>query len=394
MVLHALAVENYRSCKDVVLPLGALTLITGPNGSGKSNLYRSLRLLSDVAHGQAVASLAREGGIGSVQWAGPEHISRRMKLGEVAVQGHRRKHAVAVRMGFLGDQFSYAIEFGLPKPSRSAFSLDPEIKRESIWHGDGWSRRLATVERKSNLVEARDAAGKWAVVTDRLDLRESLLRTVTDPRSAPEAAAIRAEVQAWRFYDHFRTDRDAPARGREIGTFTPALAADGRDLASALQTIREIGHGEAFDAAVEDAFPGGFVEVDLEGPRFGIRFGQHGLLRTLDEGELSDGTLRYLLWLAALMTPRPPPLIVLNEPETSLHPDLLEPLGRLIIDASRRTQVWVVSHAPKLIEVLGSAPGCLAYRLERELGATQLHPEDGDTERVAELASAWRWPPR
>ena len=49
---------------------------------------------------------------------------------------------------------------------------------------------------------------------------------------------------------------------------------------------------------------------------------------------LSDGTLRYLLWTAALLTPRPPELMVLNEPETSLHPDLLPALARLIVHAA------------------------------------------------------------
>src|SRR4051794_35203835 len=51
-----------------------------------------------------------------------------------------------------------------------------------------------------------------------------------------------------------------------------------------------------------------------------LRPHQHGLLRPLSGAELSDGTLRYLLWVAALLTPRPPALLVLNEPETSLHP--------------------------------------------------------------------------
>ena len=62
---------------------------------------------------------------------------------------------------------------------------------------------------------------------------------------------------------------------------------------------------------------------------------QPGLLRPLKAAELSDGTLRYLLWIAALLSPRPPELLVLNEPETSLHPDLLPALARLI--ARRRT---------------------------------------------------------
>jgi predicted ATPase len=65
------------------------------------------------------------------------------------------------------------------------------------------------------------------------------------------------------------------------------------------------------------------VDVEEQGGRFEVRLRQHGLLRSLSAAELSDGTLRYLLWTAALLTPRPPELMVLNEPETSLHPDLL-----------------------------------------------------------------------
>ncbi|MEO8040183.1 MAG: AAA family ATPase, partial [Betaproteobacteria bacterium] len=62
-MLRALAVTGYRSLRDLVVPLGALTAVTGPNGAGKSNLYRALRLLADTAQGRVVASLAREGGL-------------------------------------------------------------------------------------------------------------------------------------------------------------------------------------------------------------------------------------------------------------------------------------------------------------------------------------------
>jgi len=54
----------------------------------------------------------------------------------------------------------------------------------------------------------------------------------------------------------------------------------------------------------------------------------HGLLRSLKAAELSDGTLRYFLLISALLSPRPPTLMILNEPETSLHQDLLAPLAR------------------------------------------------------------------
>jgi predicted ATPase len=114
------------------------------------------------------------------------------------------------------------------------------------------------------------------------------------------------------------------------------LGHDGADLAAALQTIREIGDARALDAAVDLAFRGSRVSVTRdESGRFDLRLSQPGLQRPLSVAELSDGTLRYLLWVAALLTPRPPELPVLNEPETSLHPDLLAPLARLIVTAAR-----------------------------------------------------------
>jgi predicted ATPase len=131
-MLKTLAISNYRSLRDFVIPLGPLNLITGPNGSGKSNVYRALRLLADTARGGVVASLAREGGISSTLWAGPESFSAAVKRGDRAVEGTMRKEPVALRLGFQSDEFSYAIDLGLPVPSASAFARDPVIKTECI----------------------------------------------------------------------------------------------------------------------------------------------------------------------------------------------------------------------------------------------------------------------
>ena len=95
-------------------------------------------------------------------------------------------------------------------------------------------------------------------------------------------------------------------------------------------------------------------------------------MRPLTAAELSDGTLRYLLIAAALFTPRPPSLMVLNEPETSLHPDLLPALGRMILTYSENEQVVVVTHSKKLIETLSQTPTCNRFQLEKSFGATQL----------------------
>jgi predicted ATPase len=112
---------------------------------------------------------------------------------------------------------------------------------------------------------------------------------------------------------------------------------------------------------------------------------QHGLLRPLNASELSDGTLRYLLLVAALLSPRPPALMVLNEPETSLHPDLLPSLARLIVKAAKRSQLIVVSHAPILVAALDTAADSTRIVLEKDLGETlvpDLTPPD------------WTWPSR
>src|SRR5688500_4386601 len=134
-MLTTLAIANYRSLRELVLPMGRLNVVTGANGSGKSNLYRALRLLAQTAQGGVVTALAREGGLESTLWAGPETISARMKRGEVPIQGGPRTAPVSLRLGFAGDEFGYAIDLGLPTPSLSMFAHDPEIKREAIWSG-------------------------------------------------------------------------------------------------------------------------------------------------------------------------------------------------------------------------------------------------------------------
>lgn len=387
-MIKTLAVAGYRSLGSLTIPLGQLNLITGANGSGKSNLYRALRLLAETAHGGVVGALAREGGLSSILWAGPEKISRRMERGEVPIQGVSRQGPVALKLGFAGDEFGYAIDLGYPVPPAypSAFAFDPEIKREAIWAGPFLRPANQLIDRRGAMARVKDGRS-WRVVAEHLNVFESLFTQIADPERAPEAMVMRESIRNWRFYDHFRSDRDAPARLAPLGTRTPVLSHDGGDLAAAWQTILEIGDPQALDAAVDDAFPGASVRVDTGNGRFNLLFTQHGLLRPLSAAELSDGTLRYLLWIAALHTPRPPPLMVLNEPETSLHPDLLPALARLIVQASKRSQVWVVSHAGRLIAALEEAD-CNLVALEKNLSQTRVVG-------LRELEEpAWYWPER
>lgn len=86
-----------------------------------------------------------------------------------------------------------------------------------------------------------------------------------------------------------------------------------------------------------------------------------------------------------MLTPRPPPLMVFNEPEASLHPDLLWPLTRLFLTVSERAQLFVVTHSRRLANELRRDPRCVDIALEKRLGETLAPDHD---------ASKWVWPSR
>lgn len=390
-MIETVAVEGYRSLRGLVLPLGALTVVTGANGTGKSGVYRALRLLAECALGGAVGAVAREGGLRSTLWAGPERGTRGRGG---AAQGTVRSGPVALRLGFASrDDLGYAVDLGLPQDGGSPFMLDPEVKVEAIWSGPFPRPATTLVERRGPAVRVRDDAGAWQPVGGRLRPFDSMLSEVVDPTGAPEVVAVRERLRGWRFYDHLRTDADAPARRVRVGTRTTALAHDGGDLAAAIETARELGRGRELDDAVEEAFPGARVTVRSDDARFALQLERRSLLRPLEAAELSDGTLRYLLWVAALLTPRPPELMVLNEPETSLHPELLPALARLVQRAARDTQVVVVTHSDALAAALVDGPDAVAdtreVRLLLDHGETVVDGREGPLDQPA-----WHWPSR
>ena len=239
-------------------------------------------------------------------------------------------------------------------------------------------------DRKVTTLRCRGESGKWQDVDVPLSRHGSMLSEYSDPFHAPELIVIRELICSWRFYDTFRVDIDSPARRPSIATFTPVMAGDGRDLAAALQTICEIGDS----GGLGEAIPGCRIKVERIDLQMEVYFEQPGMKRDLSARELSDGTLRFLLLIAALLTPRPPAMFVLNEPENSLHPDLMHALAKLIQLAAENSQVIVVSHNAELVKLLEVDENCVPIRLEKVEGETKL--QNGDL--LSQFG--WKWPAR
>ena len=143
------------------------------------------------------------------------------------------------------------------------FNLDPEIKREVVWSGPVM-RPASVLNSEACVGRVRDTSSRgdsWQRFESTLRPYESVLTEVLDPVRAPEVMAVREQIRSWRFYDQFRTDSDAPVRQSQIGTRTPVLDADGRDLAAALQTIIEIGDTDALRGAIEDLRDQSWLQV-------------------------------------------------------------------------------------------------------------------------------------
>lgn len=365
-MIRRFRVRNYRSLRDVEIEPGSLTVVTGTNGAGKSNLYRALTLASAAARGTFAPTMVEDGGMPSALWAGEWRKDEIRRL-LVEVECDEWRYRLACGLPIPGG-VAFKEQAGQAYSNAPAFQLDPQVKEEQLEALDGM-RATPLMDRNGPSAWMRAKGGSKTTYPVALEPQEAALSQLREPHLYPEIAAVQRAVANWRFYHHFRTDAGSPIRSSQIGTRTPVLAADGRDLAAAFQTIVEVGDRDGLSMAVNQAFPGARLRVEFDRGLFETILFQPGFQRGFAARELSDGTLRYLCLIAALLSPRPPPLLVLNEPDQSLHPDLTAPLSDLILHAAATTQVWVITHSPALARRLTQA-GAASFDLRLEAGAT------------------------
>jgi predicted ATPase len=362
LLVHEMEAAFYRSLRHIRFPAERLTVFQGANGVGKTNLYRALQLIQAAAAGTLAHELAAEGGMPSVLWAGPRPARGPARI---------RLTVTLAPDGPAPGSFRYEVEVGMKAPVEAALPFEPLIKQELVtFHG---ARRPVTLlERRGPAITAADAEGQRTHPDLDLMPSETALSAVRDPARYPDLDLVRQTLLDWRFYHDLRTDAASPIRRPCLAVATPTLASDGGNLAAVFATLVFIREDTAdLDRAIQDAFPGAVLEVPSPGQTasFGMRFADFPH-RVFDAAELSDGTLRYLALMGALLGYRLPAFIALNEPEASLHPDLLVPLARLIARAAQRTQIWLVSHSPALAVALTEAAGVIPRIVVKRGGAT------------------------
>ena len=360
-MIKTISIQGFRSIRKIELALEQLNIVTGENGCGKSNLYKAVRLLHEAANGRLSQAIAEEGGIQNAMWAGGLRSGDRKK--------DPKRMILAVEMS----HYEYQLEIGFPIPLSTLFALDPLVKVESIWLS-GHQRRPSSrlMDRRNQSVFMQNVHHEKVTYSTALTEEDSVFGQLSDPHLYPEVSQVKESMKAWRFYHEFSVGSHSRIRIPQVGIRSPILNHDGSNLAAAFETIREKGQSETLYAILKAAFPTTHFFVDEQKGRFQMMMRREGILRDLECNEFSDGTLRFLCLAVALLSPRPPQFMAINEPENSLHPELFPALAMLIAEASTYTQLWVTSHSENLVKLIKQYKDVNHLHLDQINGETRL----------------------
>ncbi len=354
--------ENYRSLRSIRMDLAGVNLFIGENGVGKSNLYRALQLVQAAVRGHLAREIAEEGGMASAIWSGPQRVGKPARI-RLDAELTDEERAIT---------FRYRIEAGFRPPEAAAgFAYEPQVKEEELTIETG-RRPVPVMKRIGPGIFVRGEGGRMVDYPEQAMTSETAISLLGDAGHYPEIGVFRRAVDQWRFFHGFRTDRESPLRMPCLAITAPLLDETGFNMAAVFATLRHTRQDTAdLDRAVADAFagarltvpePGQYADFSLVFPDFPHRL--------FSPRELSDGQMRFLALAAALLSYRRPRFIALNEPETSLHPDMLPALAAMVASAARESQIWIVTHSERLATLVQERCGVRPRRVIRRDGAT------------------------
>ena len=316
-------IENYRSLAHVVVPLSRLTVLVGPNGSGKSNFTDALRFVADSLNGTLSLALKQRGGIGAV---------RRISA------GHPNNFGVRLRAN-LSDATLADFSFEIAAASPGNFV----VRRERCE-----VRRLfqvnAAYEVQNGEFTAQVPGIRARIEPDRFAL--------TILSATEEFRPVFDFLSRMRFYS-LVPDRIREIQDPDAGD---VLTRDGSNAAAVLREMKR-NNRDDYDRVcrlLSKVVPGvSAVEYHSLGQKETLKFKQDvgsDWPWTFEALNMSDGTLRVLGILLAVYQSSTPAVVVIEEPEATIHPAAMDVLVQILRDGQYRSQVLVTTHSPDVID--------------------------------------------
>ncbi len=344
--------------------LRSLNVLIGPNGSGKSNFLDAFDVLR-AAPREILAPLQRGGGADAWVWQS--------------------------RGGVPADSLSIeaVVRVGLPVPLRYRVSLArrrdrPGVEDERIEDAKPRAKGKKPalyygIENNTPFIQRKGEKERHAIVQpDQIHPHRSILADRREPDIYPELSRLAERFEAIRSHRSWSFGPDAPGRRAEpTDLSTRTLSANGDNLALVLNRLSASPpvKREILERLRQLYAPLDDLHVELAGGRAHLLL--HEGDRVIPGARLSDGTLRYLSLLAILCDPEPPPLIILEEPELGLHPDVLPTIADLLVQAAERTQLIVTTHSGVLVDAFTESPEHVLV-CEHDDGGTRMRRLDGE----------------
>lgn len=333
---ESLHVEGFRRLKNFSLELRPFNVLIGANGVGKTSILDAWTLLARSARGELVQAIADLQGIASLSSGG---VGDAISMSASMNPGNQQPISYQVVLNGLGT--GYTISHEKLVQHRKGASEPPFVHLEADASGIGFS------DPKSDSPRLRKP--DWEMKSG-----QTALSQVPPMFSQPER--FRRALASSTFYHALDVGPRAPVRVPQQMRPAELPGINGEELISCLFNMRESDRGR-FDA-VEDALRAGFPGFErLEFPpvaagTLALAWRDKHFKHPLYTHQLSEGTLRFL-WLATLLqSPGLTEVTLIDEPEVSLHPELMSLLVGLMREASDRTQVIVATHSDRYVRFL------------------------------------------
>lgn len=334
--INRIKISGFRRLEEVDLPVRPFMVLIGANGVGKSSLLDAFSLLSASTSGKLNETLSQFGGITSLLTR--DRAEELSLLVDMDVPGHQPLE-YEVRLTAKGQGYVISKEVlsqprdGFPGPFKHIDSSDGDIRYYKT--------------------EKKPKAGLVRPDWEHNPLETSLSQVPKMFRQPEEMRRVLATATQYHVLD---VGPRAPVKLPQAMKPAPLPGPDGEDLVPYLYYLRETDKDrfESLHDSLQSAFPS-FESLNFPPVAAGMlsmTWKDKSFRKPLYMNELSEGTLRFL-WLASLLqSPALSTITMIDEPEVSLHPELLSLLADLMREAAKRTQLIVATHSDRFIRFL------------------------------------------